>query len=84
MLISRLYTLIIYKNARCEENTIVWTLNQLGVLQTEIKEMNNKIINIIETMTFLERRISAIEGYIFKENEDFNKDSLENEKLSLI
>ncbi|GAG16944.1 unnamed protein product, partial [marine sediment metagenome] len=50
----------------------------------EIKEMNNKIINIIKTMTILERRISTIEGYIFKENEDFNNDSLENEKLSLI
>jgi hypothetical protein len=42
-------------------DTMAWTLNQIGTLAYEIKEMNNKINNIIETMTILERRISALE-----------------------
>jgi len=42
-------------------DTMAWTLNQIGTLAYEIKEMNNKINNIIETMTILERRISSLE-----------------------
>ena len=44
-----------------KNDTMAWTLNQIGTLAYEIKEMNNKINNIIETMTILERRISALE-----------------------
>lgn len=38
-----------------------WILNQLGGLQNEIKEINNKISNLIETSTVLEKRISSLE-----------------------
>ena len=38
-----------------------WILNQLGGLQNEIKEINNKISNLIETSTVLEKRISTLE-----------------------
>ncbi len=45
-----------------QENDIIeWTLNQLGTVTHEMKKMNNKINNIIETMTILEQRISNIE-----------------------
>ncbi len=44
-----------------ESDVMLWTLNQLGAIQNEIKEINSKINNIIETMTILERRISSIE-----------------------
>ena len=45
-----------------ENDVIEWTLNQLGTMTHEIKNMNNKINNIIETITILEQRISMIEG----------------------
>ena len=44
-----------------EPNVMKYTLNQLGELQNEAKEINNTINNIIETMTILEKRISHIE-----------------------
>lgn len=44
-----------------ESDVTLWALNQLGALQIELKNINNKINNIIETMTILEQRISAIE-----------------------
>ncbi|MFW9898960.1 MAG: hypothetical protein ACFFDO_06835 [Candidatus Thorarchaeota archaeon] len=44
-----------------ESDVTLWALNQLGALQTEIKQINKKINNIIETMTILEHRISTIE-----------------------
>ena len=44
-----------------ESDVTLWALNQLGTLQIELKNINNKINNIIETMTILEQRISAIE-----------------------
>lgn len=44
-----------------ESGVMLWALNQLGALQIEVKRINNKINNIIETMTILEHRISAIE-----------------------
>jgi len=44
-----------------ESDVMLWALNQLGAIQIEVKRINNKINNIIETMTILEHRISAIE-----------------------
>jgi hypothetical protein len=44
-----------------EHNVLNFALNQLGDLQYEIKEMNRKINNIIETITILEKRITNIE-----------------------
>ena len=44
-----------------DNDVLGWVLNQLGGLQNEIKEINNKISNIIETSTVLEKRISALE-----------------------
>ncbi|TFG22930.1 MAG: hypothetical protein EU529_09095 [Promethearchaeota archaeon] len=44
-----------------ESDVTLWALNQLGTIQIELKRVNNKINNIIETMTILEHRISALE-----------------------
>jgi len=44
-----------------ENDVLGWVLNQLGRMQNEIKEMNNKISNLIETSTVLEKRISRLE-----------------------
>ncbi len=44
-----------------KQDVLGWLLNQLGGLQNEIKEINNKISNLIETSTVLEKRISALE-----------------------
>ncbi len=44
-----------------DNDVLGWVLNQLGGLQNEIKEINNKINNIIETSTVLEKRISMLE-----------------------
>ncbi len=44
-----------------EPNVMKFTLNQVGDLQSEVKEINNAINNIIETMTILEKRISYLE-----------------------
>ena len=44
-----------------DNDVLGWVLNQLGGLQNEIKEINNKISNIIETSTVLEKRISMLE-----------------------
>ncbi|TFG07788.1 MAG: hypothetical protein EU539_04105 [Promethearchaeota archaeon] len=43
------------------EDVIAWILDQLGVFQAELKNMNNKINNIIETTSILEKRISSLE-----------------------
>jgi len=55
-----------------------WALDQLGTLQNDIKEINIKINNLIETMTFLEERISVLE-YVNKlkeEKKDYSDDDL--------
>jgi hypothetical protein len=44
-----------------EPNVMKFTLNQVGDLQSEVKEINNAINNIIETMTILEKRLSYLE-----------------------
>ncbi|MFX1409730.1 MAG: hypothetical protein ACFFA6_05225 [Promethearchaeota archaeon] len=44
-----------------ETEVIKFTLTQLGEFQNNIKNINKKIDNIIETMTILENRISVIE-----------------------
>ena len=44
-----------------KQDVLGWLLKQLGSLQTEIKEINNKISNLIETSTVLEKRISTLE-----------------------
>ena len=64
-----------------ESDVIIWTLNQLGTIQNEIKEINSKINNIIETMTILERRISRIDEIenVEKFKETVEKDHIERE-----
>jgi hypothetical protein len=62
---------------------MVWCLNQLGALQNNLKEMNGKIGNIIETMTLLEKRISALEDDE-KSNIKREKRSLEEEEFQFI
>ncbi|MFW9770942.1 MAG: hypothetical protein ACFFBY_07440 [Promethearchaeota archaeon] len=44
-----------------ESNVFSYVLNQIGIIQNEIKELNQTINNIIETMTILEKRISYLE-----------------------
>ncbi|MHA1149224.1 MAG: hypothetical protein ACTSR8_13375 [Promethearchaeota archaeon] len=44
-----------------DSDVMTFMLNQLGAVQSEIREMNNKINNIIETITILEKRVSSIE-----------------------
>jgi hypothetical protein len=44
-----------------KQDVLGWVLNQLGGIQSEIKEINHKISNLIETSTVLEKRISALE-----------------------
>ena len=46
-----------------------WALDQLGSFQNDLKEIKIKINNLIETMTFLEERISVLE-YINKLKEE--------------
>lgn len=48
-----------------EENKIMdWTLKKVSSLEIQINGLNSKINNIIETISFLEKRISRIEGAI--------------------
>ncbi|TFG27310.1 MAG: hypothetical protein EU532_07770 [Promethearchaeota archaeon] len=44
-----------------DNDVLGWILNQLGGIQSEIKHINHKINNIIETTTILEKRISSLE-----------------------
>ena len=44
-----------------DSDVMTFMLNQLGSVQSEIREMNNKINNIIETLTLLEKRVSTVE-----------------------
>ena len=44
-----------------DNDVLGWVLNQLGGIQSDIKEINHKINNIIETATILEKRISSLE-----------------------
>ena len=62
-----------------ESDVMLWALNQLGSIQIELKRVNNKINNIIETMTILEYRISAIEE---EKDEAETKNKLLEEELS--
>jgi hypothetical protein len=48
-----------------EENEVMdWTLNKINSLEGEISELNSKINNIIETISFLEKRISRMESAV--------------------
>ena len=58
-----------------KSDVMLWALNQLGALQTDVKEINKKIDNIIETMTILEHRISAIEEIENLENKKSFRES---------
>ena len=66
-----------------KSDIMLWCLNQLGVLQNGIKGINNKINNIIETMTILEKRISSIEEAEWKKS-DLKEESLKREKFTFI
>jgi hypothetical protein len=44
-----------------DNDVLGWVLNQLGGIQSDIKQINHKINNIIETATILEKRISSLE-----------------------
>ncbi len=58
-----------------EPELIKFTLNQLGEIQNEMKNINKKIDNIIESMTILEKRISVIEqkSNVLTKNPDVNE-----------
>ena len=60
-----------------ESDVMLWALNQLGAIQIEVKRINNKINNIIETMTILEHRISTIEE--IKDDAEFENKLVEKE-----
>ena len=60
-----------------ESDVMLWALNQLGAIQIEVKRINNKINNIIETMTILEHRISTIEE--IKDDTEFENKLVEKE-----
>ena len=44
-----------------KKDVLGWILNQMGGIQNDIKDINNKINNLIETSTILEKRISILE-----------------------
>lgn len=44
-----------------DSDVLTFMLNQLGTVQSDIRDLNNKVNNIIETITFLEKRISTVE-----------------------
>lgn len=74
-----------------DSDVMFWILNQMGSFQSEIKEMNNKINNIIETMTLLENRICTIEPNSTADNKDeveykehLEKKSLQEPKSPII
>ena len=58
-----------------EPELMKFTLNQLGEIQNEMKNINKKIDNIIESMTILEKRISVIEqkSNVLIKNPDVNE-----------
>ena len=56
-----------------ESNVFSFTLNQLGIIQNEIKELNNTTNNMIETMTILEKRISILEEALNKNKNEQTK-----------
>jgi hypothetical protein len=53
-----------------EKDVLGWILNQLGGIQNNIKDINNKINNLIETSTVLEKRISMLEEKPEQENSE--------------
>ncbi len=46
-----------------DSDVMFWILSQVGALHDEIRVMNKKINNIIETLTFFEERISSMEDH---------------------
>ena len=44
-----------------DKDAVSWTLNQMGEMQNQMKLMNRKIQNIIESISFLEDRVSRLE-----------------------
>ncbi|MFX0070100.1 MAG: hypothetical protein ACFFAO_03330 [Candidatus Hermodarchaeota archaeon] len=44
-----------------KKDVIGWVLDTMGAFQAEFKKINNKINNIIETTSILEKRISSLE-----------------------
>lgn len=61
-----------------EPELMKFTLNQLGEIQNDMKNIKKKIDNIIETMTILENRISVIEE---KSSTLKNKRLIDNESV---
>ncbi|MHA1805337.1 MAG: hypothetical protein ACTSU4_12545, partial [Promethearchaeota archaeon] len=51
-----------FKEPVAESKLRIWILNQIGMLQHSVKEINLKLNNIIETLTLLEKRISLVEA----------------------
>jgi hypothetical protein len=47
-----------------DEDAIHWALKRVGRLEAQLKSTHDKINNIIETLSFLEKRISRIESNI--------------------
>ena len=68
-----------------ESDVIFWTLNQVGTMVNEVKQMSLKINNIIETVTLLEKRISMIEDKKATEyKKSLTKKEIPEEKPTLI
>ncbi len=55
--------LINWLNAPIEKDKVMqWTLDKMRTLESQFEKTHSKIINIIETLTFLEKRITRIES----------------------
>ncbi len=62
----------------------LWALDQLGSFQNDLKEIKLKINNLIETMTFLEERISLLEhmNEVKEENNEFPNKNVNRKSLT--
>ena len=68
-----------------DSDVMFWILEQIGSFQNVMKDMNSKIGNIIETMTFLEKRISEVESKTANEYENvMKKKKLQEQRSTLI
>jgi len=65
-----------------DADVMFWVLEQIGSFQNVMKDMNSKIANIIETMTFLEKRISEVEAKTSDEYEKVMKKKKVQEQRS--
>ncbi len=73
-----------------ESEVMTWILNQVGAMQYEMKELTNKIDNLIETISLVENRVSYLEEIEHSEGKEsllkkpVEKKPLEEEKSSFV